>query len=211
MAFIFPDIHVYQFDTSEISDPSGSRHIEGGSFAFVQRVGLNCSIYSGPGTSGTLDFGPIRIDPNNYPDYVNTEVIALVFRVATSGTGVSNMRLYLTDRTALTLPAAYVGRPPGFVQIASSGIWQPNSVLPSGAGTTLGVTVPSIHNIKRQDGKTYMAASEDQDVSEYVYMNVVLPNSFPLGAFGVCGSGLLRFGLVFDYFESESFLQFGEP
>lgn len=207
----FPDIHIYQFNTSEIADPSGTRHIEGGSFAFVKRVGLNCGDYSGAGTSGILDFGRIRINTAAPSDPIASDVIALIIRLASSGVGIANMRLYLTDQTALTRPALDVGKPSPFVQMIPSGIWQPNPTLPSGAATRLTNIIGKTANFNRQDGKSYIAASEDRDVSQYIYMNMIIPYGFPLGAFGSCGSGLLRFGIAFDYFKSDEFLRFGEP
>jgi hypothetical protein len=211
MTLNFPDIHIYQFDTSEIASPSGNRHIEDGSFAFVRRVGLDCLTYSGAGTSGTLGFGEINVDLTNPKSHSESDVIALVFRLASSGVGISDMRLYLTDNTALTEPAADVGVPSAFVQMATSGnIWAHNPLLPSGAGTQLTTSIPST-NIRRQDGKIYLTGLQDRDVSEFVYMNLVVPIGFPVGIFGVCGSGLLRFNLLFDYWDSEQFIQFGEP
>lgn len=207
----FPDIHIYQYDTSEIASPSGTRHIEGGSFAFLRRVGLGCANYGDVGTSGVLDFGPVIVDLANPQSSFVSDVTAITFRLATSGTGVSSLRLHLSDNTALTQPAADVGVPSAFIQIATSGgTWQPNPLLPSGAGTQLTTSVPAT-NVLRQDGANFMAELQDGDASEFVYMNLVVPIDFPTGDYGVCGSGLLRFNLLFDYWDSEQFLQFGGP
>lgn len=210
MTLPFPDIHIYQFDTSEIASPSGVRHIEEGSFAFVRRVGLGCLNYAGLGTSGVMDFGDIGINLINPQSSFTSEVVALIFRLAGSGVGISNMRLHLSDNSALTGPATDVGIPPAFVQMTNSGIWQPNAQLPSGAGTQLTISVPS-QNVFRQDGKTFLVEAQDRDVSQFIYLNVVVPIDFPVGDFGICGSGLLRFNFVFDYWDGEQFLQFGEP
>jgi hypothetical protein len=210
MILPFPDIHIYQFDTGEVADPSGTRNIEGGSFAFVRRVGLNCSTYSGSGTSGTMQFETIVADAVTPASHHISPVSALLFRLNASGVGISNMTLYLVDQTGLTLPAAYYGLPSAFIQMTASGIWQPNCTLPSGAGTRLSTVVPS-QNIYRQDGKLYLAGEQDKDVSQWVYLNVVIPHGFPNGDFGACGSGQVRFAFAFDYWDSEQFLQFGDP
>jgi len=212
MSIPFPDIHIYQFDTNEIASPSGKRHIEGGSFAFVQRVGLGCVSYTTTGTSGTLNFGDIEVNLAEPRSHYESDPIALVFRLASSGVGISNMRLYLSDDTALTQPAADVGVPPAFVQMTTSGnIWAYNGVLPSGAGIQLTTTAPVNRNVFRQDGNGFLAGLQDNDVSAFVYLNLVVPINFPLGDFGPCGSGLVRLNFTFDYWNSEQFLQFGEP
>lgn len=211
MTLPFPDIHIYQFDTSEIASPSGTRHIEGGNFAFVRRVSLGCLNYGGVGTSGVLNFGEISINLTNPQSEFTSDVVALVFRLASSGVGISNMRLHLSDETALTQPAADFGTQQAFVQMTASGsIWQHNPLLPSGAGTQLTTSVP-LQNVFRQDGAIFLAETQDRDVSEFVYINIVAPIDYPIGDYGVCGSGLLRFNFLFDYWDSEQFLQFGEP
>ena len=211
MTLPFPDIHIYQYDTSEVASPSGQRHIEGGSFAFRRRVGLGCLTYGAVGTSGTMMFDDIKINVAAPQSEYASRVAALTFRVAKSGVGISNMRLYLTDNDALTQPAADVGSPPAFVQVTSSGTWQPNALLPSGTGDVLATSLAGAHVVRRQDGEGYLAATSDKDVSQFVFLNLVVPIDFPKGNFGVCGSGLLRFNFVFDYFDAEQFLQFGEP
>lgn len=211
MSLPFPDIHIYQYDTSEIASPSGSRHIEGGGFAFIRRIALGCISYGAVGTSGTMSFNDITINVADPISEYASRVEALVFRLASSGVAIANMRLYLTDNDALTQPAADVGAPPAFVQMTVSGTWQPNALLPSGAGTILTTSVPGSQSIFRQDGKSYLAEILDRDASQFVYLNLIVPIDFPLGHFGICASGSLRFNFIFDYFDSEQFLQFGEP
>lgn len=211
MSLPFPDIHIDQYDTSEIASPSGQRHIEGGSFAFRRRVSLGCLTYGAVGTSGSMQFSDVKINVASPQSEYASKVTALVFRLASSGVGISNMRLYLSDNDALTQPAADVGAPPAFVQGTSSGTWQPNALLPSGAGVILGTSPASALAVLRQDGEGYLTGAQDRDVSQFVYLNLIVPVDFPRGNFGVCGSGLLRFNFIFDYFDAEQFLQFGEP
>jgi hypothetical protein len=63
----------------------------------------------------------------------------------------------------------------------------------------------------RQDGTAGLAGQDDLNSSEFVYLNLVMPLGSPLGDYGVCGSGLLRFGLVFNYWCNDFNIQFGGP
>ena len=85
------------------------------------------------------------------------------------------------------------------------------SLLPSGAGTRLTRAVPSLPNINRQDGGNALLGEDDLNSSEFVYMNLVIPFNFPIGTFGICGSGNLRFGFSFNYWSNDYILEFGEP
>jgi hypothetical protein len=55
----------------------------------------------------------------------------------------------------------------------------------------------------RQDGSASLVGEDDINSSQFVYLNLILPFGFPVGNFGICGSGNLRFGLIFDYFPSD--------
>lgn len=196
----FPALVFYEFETDEIASPVFTRHIEGGSFAFKQRLALGCQQYSGLGTSGTLIFEDIEFDSTLNQSHVESKVTAVIVRLAASGSVVSNMRLFLHNDSALQA-APDQGLDPAFVQIATSGIWQPNPLLPSGQGERLSTTPPGTANVFRQDGTLAIFAEQDSDVSQFIYMNIVVPNGHPLGNFGACGSGLLTFALTFDFFQ----------
>jgi hypothetical protein len=198
-----PLIHFYEYDVSEVASPIGLRHIEGAGFAFEQRLALGCQTYTGIGTSGTLNFGELQFDFSAPVSHVESDVQAVIMRIANSGFVLTNMRLYLTDDTALRV-ARDAGLDPAFVQYTTSGIWQPNALLPSGAGTRLSTTIPATQNLFRQDGNSRIDRNDDHDVSQFIYMNIVAPLGIPLGTFGVCGSGLLRFAVQYDYFEGMS-------
>lgn len=195
----FPILVFYEFNTAEIASPIPNRHIEGGSFAFRQRLALGCQDYTGVGTSGTLIFEDIEFDTTIDQSHVESKVTAFIVRLGASGSVVSNMRLFLHDDSALQA-APDQGLDPAFVQIAPSSTWQPNPLLPSGQGQTLSTTPPDAANVFRQDGAFAISAEQDNDVSQFIYMNLVVPNGHPIGDFGVCGSGLLTFALTYDFF-----------
>lgn len=187
-----PELSWYQYDTSELSDPSGERNIAGGAFAFHKIVS------SGICTSG-IEFGDVVFDLTTPSvEYVSTP-IALLFRMDSiaRGSGIDDFKFYLADDSALN---GYGIQPRAFVQMTHSGIWQPNCTLPSGAGTKMEVAVPETINVYRQDGYlAYLNGIGDLDVSEYIYMNVVVPQNFPMGIAGICGSGNLTFCLKYQY------------
>lgn len=193
-----PIIEIFEYDTAEVASPIGSRHIEGGGFAFVQRVSFGCQTYSGLGTSGTLYFENVKFNPNSPVSEVNSKVAALVLRMATSGARLSDLKLFLSQGSALS-GSLNVGLDPAIVQYAASGVWQPNPIWTSGITSRLSSTVPSVPNLFRQDGENKIDGNGDVDASQFMYLNLVVPMGYPLGTYGICGSGLLRFGVVYDY------------
>lgn len=212
-----PVVRIFEWDTAEIVSPQGTRTTPGGSFAFKQIVSSGCET-ADPNlpatTSGIIAFEKTRFDITegtaNLPSHIESKVTALTFNLANSGVAISDMRIYLINESALQGSVTF-NQDPGFVQFAASGSsWIPNAILPSGAGTRLTTTVPISRNVKRQNGGNALVGNDDQNSSEFVYMNVVLPLGYPLGNFGVCGSGILRFGLIFNYWSNDYILQFGD-
>lgn len=193
-----PIIEIFEYDTSEVSTPIGSRHIEGGAFAFVQRVSLGCEEYTGIGTSGILSFQDVKFNPNSPTSHISSKVSSMVLRMATSGARLSGFKVFLGQGSALS-GSLDVGLNPAIIQYSNSGIWQPNPIWTSGIVSELPSIVPDIPNLYRQDGKNRIDGNNDFDVSEFMYMNLIVPFGYPLGTFGVCGSGLLRIGIVYDY------------
>lgn len=90
----FPILVFYEFDTAEVATPIPNRHIEGGSFAFRQRVALGCQEYTGVGTSGTLIFEDVEFNTTLDQSHVESKVTAFIVRLGASGSVVSNMRLF---------------------------------------------------------------------------------------------------------------------
>ena len=207
----YPFVQAYEFDISEVADPTGTRHTPGGSFAFNQILASGCSV-ADPNfpatTSGYLIFENVRFNSNDIPTHIESKVAAIIYKIvspSTTGSFISNMRLYIAEDSALLAGVNLDANEPARIQFTNSGIWQPNALLPSGQGTFLTTTVPSVANFKRQDGFHGLEGDADNQVSEYLYMNLLVPAGFPLGSFGngefnSCGSGTLRIGMVFDYY-----------
>jgi hypothetical protein len=193
-----PAVEMFEFDTTQITSPIGNRNIEQGCFAFVQRVALGSSVYSGLGTSGTLIFKDVRFNVIAPVSDVASRVHSLIFRMATSGFQITNMRLFSSNESALR-GSVNAGLDPAIIQYAHSGIWQPNPIWPSGITPQLPSVAPSTANLFRQDGGSAIVDLGDADVSEFIYLNLIVPNGFPLGRYGAGGSGLLRLAVLFDY------------
>lgn len=212
----FPVIRVFEWETSEIASPVGNRTLPGGAFAFKQIVASGCQTANSNlpiTTSGTLIFEDTKIDLTQLPlaSHLESKVTAITFNVANSGTGISDLRLFLADDSAFQ-GSADEGLDRAFIQFSPSGSnWLPGVEMPSGSVSRLSLTVPANQNVFRQDGTPSLVGQEDKDSSEFVYLNIVLPLGSPLGQYGACGSGLLRLGLVFNYWCNDFILQFGDP
>jgi hypothetical protein len=173
--------------------------------------GCQTADINNPGTtSGTLIFEDTTfvIADSTAPSHLESKVTAITFNVANSGVAASDLRLYLVDDSVFQASRDQ-GLDAGFMQIATSGsFWAYNGLLPSGATNKLTTSIPAFPNVLRQDGTPGLVKTDDLNSSEFVYLNVVLPFGTPLGTFGVCGSGLLRLGLIFNYWCSDFFLDF---
>jgi hypothetical protein len=202
MDLTIPVIQFFEYDTAEVASPVGTRNIPGGSFAFKQLLALGCqnSDPNNPGgTSGILTFDNLRINATNPVSETPSKVAAITVRTATSGTAISNMRLYLRDDSALRASIDR-GRDPILIQMSASGEWLPNPLFPSGAGDPVTILIPTNPNVKRQDGTPALLANDDLNASQFIYLRMFIPVDTALGTFGVCGSGLLTFGFSFDYY-----------
>jgi hypothetical protein len=211
----FPAIRVFQWDTTELASPVGNRTVPGGEFAFVRIVSSGCSTSSpnSPATtSGVLNFPGVVYDLTEptFPSEVASTPVAITFNLAASGTAISDMRLYLSDDSAFQ-GSADEGLERAFMQYAPSGsLWLGGLSLPSGSVERIPQTVPGSPNVYRQDGGNALVGQDDQNSSEFIYLNVVVPLGTPFGQYGVCGSGLLRLSLIFNYWNNDFILQFGD-
>lgn len=213
MSTISPLVRVFAWDVSEIASPVGNRTSPGGSFAFKYMVASGCMTadpLNPATTSGTLLFEGTKFDLTSLPvpSHLASKPACLTFNIANSGVGVSDMRLFLIDDSALK-PGIWNHVGSGFVQIRQGGnAWLFGLTMPSGSSPALTTAIPSYANVRRQDGAPGLAGQDDLNSSEFVYLNLILPLGFPLGGFGVCGSGLLRFGMIFSYWSNDYLLSF---
>jgi len=210
----FPLIKIFEWNTAELANPSGSRHLAGGSFPFRSVVSEGCSSYDANNsntTSGTLIFEDTKFTIVNgaAPSHIESKVTAVTLHMLTSGVAVGNIRFIMVDDGGLQAPLN-VNQDPAFIQYTVSGIWQPNALLPSGAGTRMTKDIPMVPNVNRQDGYGLLVGESDRNASQYVYFNVVLPWGHPLGSYGACGSGTIKLAFTFDYHSPDYILQFGE-
>lgn len=201
MSFLNHKVEVIAFDTTEISSPSGTRHIPNGSEAYIKSLGTGQ-------LSGLIWPNVVfnMIDQSN-KDYIESTPVAFVLRASSSGFGISDIRPIIIDDSAIVIPARNIGYNPGFVQYTTSGQWLHNCLLPSGAGTRVEKSFPSFPfdtpSALRTDGFGGLTGEEDFNSSQFIYMNIILPKSFPFGTYGVLGSGTLRLGMLYSYFNTD--------
>lgn len=208
-----PIVRIFSWDVDEIASPVGNRHLPGGSFAFNYMVSSGCHTINplNPGTSsGILLFEQTKFDitEDNPPPHLASKVACITFNMGNSGVAISDMKLFLIDDSALQA-SRWHGLDPAFVQMTTSGsFWAYRGLLPSGSVQRLTTVIPTAKNVSRQDGTAALAGQDDLNSSEFIYLNLIVPLGFPYGEFGVCGSGLLRFGLIFNYWANDFLLGF---
>lgn len=191
----FPTIAFNSFNITE-SDPDIARHIVSGSFAYDRRLGIDdCNT--------ALDFGTITLTGTSLSGLSDVAVINIAFPDletlnAQSGapTVVNNMKLYLPSGSGTVLDEPGIS-----LQYMTSGVWLQNYTFPSGEGQEFARSLPEIQNLLRIDGFHSISGFAASEVTEYIYMRLFINDQFPIGSFGsVCGSGLLRPRLVYDFY-----------
>lgn len=189
-----PTIQFSSWRNSELADPVGTRHLVSGSFAYDKLLGLGCV--------NAMAFNNVKLNLVNNDAFAASDVTVVNISVPNFGTlqasglgAVYNMRLWLPSGsgTAINLPGASL-------QFTTSGVWVPNLNFPSGFGQTFLTTLPTQFNVRRIDGRSELLSFNDQNVSEWIYMRLFLDQDFPVGTYGICGSGLLRLRCTFDFY-----------
>jgi len=180
-----PTVAVYEFDITK-SNPEFTRHIPGGSPAYVKILGS--------GSLANYMFWDTRADQGYYQSY-QTKVV--VFRVTTTGNTVFNMRYWIPDDSALSqgeslLQYAVSGTWAAFPRFATSG--QVNMVA-------VPTSLPASQNLFRQNGGASITGILDTDVSQYLYLSLCLDKTFPNGRHGAGGSsyGVFSHRVTYDY------------
>lgn len=180
----FPTVKFDYFDSKEMSNPSG-QILSRGSFAFVRELGS--------GINSGLLFRDIKIPTDLTADTFPSTVEAIVFYNLTPGTIISNMRLWNNNHSALHRDLVRL-------QFAASGVWQPNAIWPSGIHNELSKQVPSSANVFRMDGSSSLMAVNEENVSQFIYLNAVVNKLHPPGRFGLGVNGEIRITMIFDYY-----------
>ena len=190
----FPVIQFSSWDNSELADPVGTRHLVSGAFAYDKLLGTGCGL--------AMAFNGLILDANAGQPFVGSNVAVVNISVPNFGElqasgleAVYNMRIWIPagSGSVIDLPGTHL-------QFETSGVWLPNLSFPSGAGQPFLRTLPTQFNVRRIDGRAELLSYNDQNVSEYIYMRIFLDADFPTGTFGICGSGILRPRLTFDFY-----------
>lgn len=189
-----PEIQFSSWDNTELADPVGTRHLVSGAFAYDKLLGLGCGL--------AMPFNNLTLNAGANQPFVGSDVAVVNISVPNMGElqasglpTVYNMRLWIPagSGTVIDLPGSHL-------EFFTSGVWVPNVDFPSGHGQEFMSTLPTQFNVRRIDGANEIVGYQDTQVSEYIYMRMFLDADFPLGTFGVCGSGLLRPRLTFDFY-----------
>ncbi len=194
-----PLFKAFEWNIDEFSDPSGQRHIENATFAFKQILASGCSgsVLLDGSTSGTLTFDGVTFENNNgFPSEVVSKTSVFNINNVVSGLVINNMKVYNNINTV----NQFSNGEPVLLQYVTSGVWLPGLTMGSGSFSLMPTSVPDNQNLFRQDGNASLVAVNDDNVSQYIYMSLVVPFGHSLGLFGVCGSGLLQVSVIFDYF-----------
>jgi hypothetical protein len=189
-----PEVQFSSWRNSELADPIGTRHLVSGAFAYDKLIGSGCDL--------SLSFNELVLRQNDNEPFVGSDVAVVNVSFPNFGelqasglNAVYNMRMYIPQgqRDVLDLDGIHL-------QFQTSGVWTPNFTFPSGAGQQFSGVLPNQFNLRRIDGAAEITSFNDANVSEYIYMRLFLDRNFPVGTFGVCGSGALRPRLTFDFY-----------
>lgn len=190
----FPIIQISSWNNAELADPVGTRHLVSGAFAYDKLVGIGCSL--------SMAFNNLRLDTTLGQPFIGSDVAVINFSVSNmaelKASGLStvyNMRLWIPAGSG-----SVIDTPGSHLEFFTSSVWVPNIAFPSGAGQPFLRTLPTQFNVRQHAGRNELIDYTDDETSEYVYMKMFLDERFPLGTFGVCGSGSLRPRLTFDFY-----------
>ena len=189
-----PTIRFSSWNDTELADPVGTRHLVSGAFAYDKELGLGCA--------NAMSFNNLKLSLANNDPFVGSTVAVVNVSVPNFGTlqasglsAVYNMRLWIPSGSGTAINTTGAS-----LQFITSGVWVPNLSFPSGFGQTFLSTLPTQFNLRRIDGRAELLSFNDANVSEWIYMRLFLDRDFPVGTYGICGSGLLRPRLTFDFY-----------
>ena len=190
----FPDIQISSWNNAETADPIGTRHLVSGAFAYDKLVGLGCGL--------SMAFNNLKLNAGANEPFASSDVAVVNFSVPNMGelqasglSAIYNLRFWIPSGSG-----SIIDTPGAHLEFFTSGVWVPNAVFPSGHGQPFLRTLPTQFNVTKHDGRNELTSFSDDQVTEYVYMRMFIDDRFPLGTFGVCGSGSLRPRLTFDFY-----------
>ena len=191
-AYIFgelnaPTTQIFEWDVRELSSPVGTRTIAGGHPAFVKELGVTIP--------KAMQFEDVVIDYGNdaLSGIYQSRVQAFTIGLANNDFSISNMRFWMPSGTALNSS--------GYMEFAASGTWIPNALLPSGEGTEVSTTLPTLQNVIRQDDVFgNLDFADDTHVSQFVYLSLAVTSGMPLGQYGLNSNGDLAFRVTYDWY-----------
>lgn len=189
---VIPSLRVHAFNSAEFADPGVTRHLESGSFAYIKTVGTGCL--------QAMEFENLKLDLTIGQSVAGSKVAVINFVAPNIGiisgiTAVDNFRFWLPAASGTAINSPYAS-----LQYTVSGIWIPNPVFASGQGSVVPTTMPSNQNVYRIDGNAGFSAYNADNASQYIYLKLFLSQDFPTGTFGICGSGLLRMLISYDFY-----------
>lgn len=181
-----PSLSLYEWDVSEPTSPDGYRSVVSGVATFVKQLGTSAAT--------AMQFEDTVLDFSDLSAEYAARVQCFTFVNTTGYFRLSNMRVWMPSGTALDDGA--------HLEVAASGEWIYNSVLPSGAGFAMPTGLPSSQNVFRQDGDPEMWLVADDHASQYVYLGLTVPSGLAFGRYGIDGTGDLVFRVTFDWFDT---------
>lgn len=189
-----PEIRFSAWVNNDLANPIGTRHLVSGAFSYIKPLGLGCG--------NAMSFNNLTLNLANNDQYASSDVMVVNFcipnfdtLIASGVTTVNNFKLWLPNGsgTAATAPGVDL-------QYYVSSSWLPNLAFPSGFGSSFSSTVPASYNITRIDGGLDLVGYNDSNVSQWIYLRLFVDGRLPVGTYGICGSGLLRPRLTFDFY-----------
>ena len=136
-----------------------------------------------------LDFGNINLDlsPSS-----NTKVFLMQATDMGDNGFIRNMRFWAPS---VIFPASISYN----TATARSTDWVQNAAIDSASGVVKTI-LPTSQNLFRHDGNTAISGITNDELSEWVYLNLSVTSSLAVGNYGGSnGQGILRYRVTFDY------------
>lgn len=172
---------------SLMTDPSGSRHLKSTGAGFINELGT--------GAGSQLDFGSVDISDNT--QISDTRLCFARVNNFNGSSGVFNMKFFLNNVSAFGLGT--------YRFLERKEIHFQGSISLDASDNDTPTSVPASPNIQGTvtagfpDGQTSLSGLADQDVTQYVYLAVLIDTDVPVGTYGGAGAGSFRYRLLYDF------------